>query len=122
VATDDIAFSSNSVQQWHYNGNGMLHDRRHQQKVGATVASATTITLGGDGNVFPVSGATAITGITTTNWQAGSIVILIPASASITLGHLTSAGGIRTKTASAVTPVANNAYMLVYDGTTWDLL
>jgi hypothetical protein len=98
------------------------HSARHLQKQGASVASATTITLGVDGNVFALTGTTAVTGITTTNWQAGSIVVLIPASASITLGHNTAAGGIRTKTGLAVAPVANNAYMLVYDGTTWDLL
>jgi len=122
IGAGDIGFGSATVQQYHINANGLIHNTRHQQKVGATVASATTITLGNDGNVFPISGTTPITGITTTNWQAGSIVVLIPASASITLGHLTTAGGIRTKTGAAVAPVASNAYMLVYDGTTWDLL
>jgi hypothetical protein len=94
---------------------------RWQSAKGASIASATTITLGNDGNVFPVTGTTAITGITTTSWQAGSIVTLVTASA-VNLGHLTTAGGIRTKTGAAVTTVAGNAYMLVYDGTTWDLL
>jgi len=122
AAANDIGWSASSTQQFHVNSSGLLHNTRHQQKAGATVASATTITLGNDGNVFRISGTTPITGITTTNWQAGSIVVLIPASASITLGHLTTAGGIRTKTGAAVAPVASNAYMLVYDGTTWDLL
>jgi hypothetical protein len=121
IASGDTGYSANNSAQWHTNGNGLLHTGRHQQKQGASVASATTITLGNDGNVFPITGTTAITGITTTNWQAGSIVVLVTASA-VNLGHLTSAGGVRTKTGAAVTTVAGNAYMLVYDGTTWDLL
>jgi hypothetical protein len=103
-------------------GCSMLLPGRLQHRTDSTVASATTITLGTQGNVFPISGSTPVTGITTTSWQSGSRVTLIPASASITLGHNTSAGGIKTKTGAAVTPVAGMPYDLIYDGTNWLLI
>ncbi len=86
---------------------------------GADVASAATVTLGSDGNMFALTGTTPVTAITTTNWIAGSKVTLIPASAAITFGHNTGAGGIKTKTGASITPVAGGLYSLEYDGTNW---
>lgn len=121
IGAGDIGFASATTQQFHVNANGLQHNTRHQQGKGATVASAATITLGNDGNVFVLSGTTPVTAITTTGWQSGSIIVLIPNSASITLGHSASAGGIKTKTGSPVVPVLGSPYMLVYDGSTWSL-
>jgi hypothetical protein len=122
VSSGNVGHSASSALQFTVTPNGLTHQTRHQQGKGASIASATTITLGNDGNVFPVTGTTAITGITTTNWQAGSIVVLIPAS-SLNLGTTTpTTGQIQTKSGAAVTTVAGNAYMLCYDGNIWKLI
>ena len=46
--------------------------RRLSEAEGASVASAATMTLGADGNQFPISGTTTVNTITITNWPAGS--------------------------------------------------
>jgi hypothetical protein len=122
ISAGNIGHSASGTLQFTATPNGLTHQTRHQQGKGASIASATTITLGNDGNVFPITGTTAITGITTTNWQAGSIVILIPAS-SLNLGSSTpTTGQIQTKSGAAVATVAGNAYMLCYDGNIWKLI
>jgi hypothetical protein len=87
--------------------SGVLSTNGYQVKFsqGATVASATTLTLGTDGNTFPISGTTTITGINTVgvgSWiklrfttalqltHSGSF--LLPGSANIT----TASGDIAT--------------------------
>lgn len=82
---------------------------------GANVASAATLTLGDDGNVFHITGTTTITAITTTNWQAGSEVTLIfDSTASITAGaNMLLAGG------TDFSGTANDVIKLVWDGTSW---
>ena len=50
---------------------GVIVNGRFEEKQGAAVASASTLTLGADGNYFHITGATTINYITTTNWQAG---------------------------------------------------
>jgi hypothetical protein len=90
---------------------------------GANVASAATITLGNDGNVFLLTGTTAVDYITTTNWEAGAVVILLFGS-SITLNHA-SGSPAATSAALSLTSAANvsatdkDVVMLVYDGTVW---
>jgi hypothetical protein len=89
----------------------------------AAVASAATITLGSFGNVFSVTGTTAINSITNTGWQAGSVVLLIFATGAA--AQVTVAGNIRPRTGAAqqTTPVgaASTLYTmeLVFDGTNW---
>jgi hypothetical protein len=50
---------------------------RFQEKQGADVASANDLTLGVDGSVFEITGATQINAITTTNWQNGGKITLL---------------------------------------------
>jgi len=58
------------------------------QNQGADVASAAgTITLGSDGNSFEITGTSAITRISSTNWQNGSeVTLLFTSTASLTDG------------------------------------
>jgi len=82
---------------------------------GANVASAGTLTLGDDGNVFHITGTTAITAITTTSWQAGSeITLIFDSTASITAGANMLLAG-----AANFNGTANDVIKLVWDGTSW---
>lgn len=97
--------------------------RRHQDKTGANVASGTTITLGGDGNAFPITGTTTINHITTTDWQSGSLVTLF-FSTAVTVTHNAGAppGGtapILLAGAANFSATANDTLTLRYDGTSW---
>ncbi len=58
---------------------------RFEMYKGGDVASATTLTLSG-GNSFDITGTTTINHITTSNWQAGS-EILLQFDASVTVTH-----------------------------------
>lgn len=96
---------------------------RQLQSQGASIASATTVTLGADGNVFPISGTTTINGITTSGWSLGAVVYLKFAGI-LTLTHNSGAPGggavaIKTTTAANVTTAANSIAMLIFDGTFW---
>ena len=117
AATDDLGWSAAGTQQLHVNANGLIHNTRHQLKQGAAVASATTITLGNDGNVFPITGTTVIQTITTTNWQAGSRVTLIFGTG--TASQVTNAGNITFRSGTALTTTTNGAWDFIYDGTAW---
>jgi hypothetical protein len=95
---------------------------RFGQAKGANVASAGDLTLGADGNTFHITGTTTINAITTTNWQAGSEIILI-FDASVTVKNNTAGGG-----STAVFLLAggadfgatsNDVLKLVYDGTSF---
>jgi len=88
---------------------------------GAVVASAGTVTLGDDGNVFHISGTTTINYLTTTRWTAGDIIVLI-FDASVTVAHNT--GTVPANTAPLLLAGAGNlsatagdTLTLVYDGT-----
>jgi len=120
IGAGDVGFGSATVQQYHINANGLIHNTRHQLKQGASIASATTITLGNDGNVFTITGTTVITTITTTNWQAGSRITLIFTTGAA--GMIGTGGNITNRAAGATTTTANSAWDLVYDGTAWRVL
>lgn len=95
---------------------------RMEEGKGADVASAGTITLG-DGNLFRITGTTTINYITTTNWQAGSIITLDFASTP-TVSHNTGSvpGGtaaIYLKSRSNLTATAEDTLRLQYNGTYW---
>lgn len=103
-------------------GRVLMTNARFETDLGAEIAAANDLTLGSDGNVFPISGATQINAITTTNWQAGSEVILEFVSTP-TIKHNT-AGGAGTAPiflAGGVDYVAaaNDILHLVYDGISW---
>lgn len=90
---------------------------------GADVASAGTITLGGDGNLYDITGATAIDYITTTGIQAGTIVT-VQFDSNPVVNHNT--GSVPANTAAILlagaanfSTGANDTLTLIYDGTTW---
>lgn len=99
-----------------------LSGGRWQPAKGASVTAANNLTLGNDGNTFPISGNTQINAITTTNWQAGSVVNLI-FSGTPTVKHNTS-GGAGTAVIDMAgdadwTAGAGDVLTLLYDGTYW---
>lgn len=110
----------------HVRDGAVRLDGRMVESKGADVASASTLTLGADGNTFAITGTTTVNYITTTGWRSGSRVMLVlPASLTLTSGAtsvpantaaLTLAGG-----QNIVTPSTGTAMTitLVYDGTVW---
>lgn len=105
-------------------GDGaMTMTGRLQQDKGANVASASTLTLGRDGNVFTITGTNNISYITTTGWQAGSVVKLIFADA---LSVVNNGGAPPANTAPILVQgganfatAANSMVTLTYTGTAW---
>lgn len=97
---------------------------RMHTSMGATVASAGDLTLGNDGNSFPVSGTTTVNAITTTGWQAGDVVIINATTlGTCTFKHNT-AGGANTAPMVLFGSVdfvmtAPDVLGLRYDGTNW---
>lgn len=95
---------------------------RIEMAKGASVASTGDLTLGSDGNVFHITGTTTINVITTSQWQAGSEVILI-FDASVTVKNNTSSGGGTAVFLLAggvdFSATANDVLTVVYDGTSW---
>ena len=88
----------------------------------ADLASATTITLAGTGNLIHLTGTTTIDYITPTNIQAGTMIVLYGTSDSITLTHKkgvpdSTHAELYLAAAGNVTLGANDAIILVYDGT-----
>lgn len=79
---------------------------------GASVASASALPLP-TGNVFHVTGTTAVTSITATNFQAGVEIILI-FDGSLTFTH---GNNIILAGATNFSATANDTLKLVYDGT-----
>lgn len=78
---------------------------------GADVASATTTTLGDDGNFFDITGTTTITSVTAKT--AGTVVILQFD------GILTFTDGSNLKLNGNMTTAAESTITLVSDGTNW---
>lgn len=88
---------------------------------GASIAVATTITLGADGNTFPLTAGTGtLNSIVATTWQAGARVILECAS-GITITHNTAGTGatILTNTAASIVTAFTRAIPIYYNGTNW---
>lgn len=95
---------------------------RVSQAKGVAVNAANDLTLGFDGNLFHIAGATQINAIITSFWQAGSEITLIFDSTP-TVKHNTAGGAGTAKLllAGAVDFVAtaNDLLCLIYDGTSW---
>lgn len=85
-----------------------------KQKKGASVASASTMALGDDGNVFSITGTTNINTITIKD--AGTRLTLIFADA-LTLSA--SAGNLKLPSSVDITTHANLVLEFVSDGTDW---
>lgn len=60
---------------------------------GAAVAAANDLTLGDDGNLFRITGATQINRLVNTNWQGGSQVTLTCVT-GFTVAHAQAGGGV----------------------------
>ena len=103
-------------------GVGALANNLQESK-GADLASATTITLGTDGNYFDITGTTTIDFINSTGYQAGSRVTLqFDGILTVTHGKAGATGAqvnITLDAAADKTTAAGNTLTLTYDGTTW---
>jgi len=122
-ASADLRFyTNNTLRTTIQAGGNTIHTARVQLSKGANVASAGNLTLGSAGNSFSITGTTTINAITTTNWQAGSIIILIFASTP-TVKHNTAGGAGTAKMllngGVNFVATANDVLTLIYDGTNW---
>lgn len=100
------------------NGKGLIKGRNTVQE-GAAVASAGVLTLGVDGNSFPITGTTTITNITVTNWGAGSEITLAFQAACQVTNNAGGAGNILLSGGANITFAANTILKLFFDGTNW---
>jgi len=119
--TADIAYLNTintflSIQTFNAN---VIHAARNQEDKGSDVVSASTITLGGDGNFFDITGTTTINEILGTNWQAGSEISL-QFDAILTITN--NSGGtndILTADGANITTAAGFVLGLRFNGTDW---
>lgn len=102
--------------------NGRLRTSKHA----VPIASASSLDLGGGGNLQIISGNTTINYISTLEWDPGSIVIL-KFSGAPTITH--NAGAVPFDYAAILlagsvnfNATANDTLLLVYDGTNWSEL
>jgi hypothetical protein len=99
-------------------GGDLVVGDRIQGNKGADVASATTITLV-DGNLFDITGTTQIDAMTSTNWQAGSMVVL-HFDAILTVTHNTGADGFFLQGAASFVTTADDTLTVIWNGTRWE--
>lgn len=122
ASADLRLYTNNTLRTTIQAGGNTIHTARVQLSKGANVASAGDLTLGSAGNSFSITGTTTINAITTTNWQAGSIIILIFASTP-TVKHNTAGGASTAKMllngGVDFVASANDVLTLIYDGTNW---
>lgn len=87
---------------------------------GSDIASATNITLGNDGNYFDITGTTTTNTIASTDWTAGSSVVL-QFDGALTFTHSGAGTGASVLLAGSVDFIttAGDTLTLSYDGTTW---
>jgi len=90
---------------------------RLQQNLGATIASAATITLGATGNVFIVTGNVGITNMTITGWQAGSMVTLIFTGTPTITNLAGGSGQLVLRAGVNLVCVAQTTHTFAFDGT-----
>lgn len=118
-----IGLTVNEVRRVTVNGTGVSFANRSRWAKGADVATAGTLTLGSDGNAFDLTGATNVDYITTTDWTAGSIVIL-QFDGAPTVNHDTgsvpgTAAAVHLAGAAPFVASAGDTLTLYYDGTVW---
>lgn len=125
--TNDIQLGGTLSAAVNIDGSGTnykltLTNTRFQTDKGADITAANDLTLGGDGNMFTITGNTQINALTSTNWQAGSEITLI-FTGTPTVKHNTSGGaGTAVLLLSGgvdYTAAADDVMQLVYDGTSW---
>lgn len=122
-ASAPLEIYTNNTLRTTIDANGYtINTARVQNSMGANVASANDLTLGGAGNVFTITGTTTINAIATANWQAGSEIALI-FSGILTLKNNTSGGAgtakILLRAGADMTTAANKCVKLIYNGTNW---
>jgi len=120
-ASASLRFYTNNTLRTTIDANGYTNMTNRLATAFATVASANNLTLT-TGNVFSITGTTTVNAITTTNWQAGSIIILIFASTPTVKNN--TAGGASTAKMLLnggvdFSATANDVLTLIYDGTNW---
>lgn len=116
---DDILFREVTTELFKINEvEGFVASRRIQGLKGADVTSSTTITLV-DGNFFDVTGTTQIDAMTSTDWQAGSVVIL-HFDASVTVGHNVGADGFFLFGGVDFSATADDTLTVVWNGSRWE--
>lgn len=118
-ASDEMSLIAGGAEIARIQANGVQFQTRALGKKGADVASANDITLG-SGNFFVVTGTTQINTVATTNWTAGSSVVL-RFSGSLTVKHNTAGTGAVIFLAGSAdfAATANDMLTLLYDGTQW---
>jgi hypothetical protein len=120
---DTLSAVTAGGEAWRATSTSTNMSRRFACAKGADVAAAGTLTLGTDGNFFSITGNTNIDFLTTSNWQAGSIVLL-QFTGTPTVNHNTgsppgSTAAILLAGAAGFAATANDTLSLVYNGTTW---
>jgi hypothetical protein len=115
VGTDDMRLRFNTE-------DGIYITGRFATQKGAAITATGDLTLGKDGNVFHITGATTINAVITANWKAGAEVILIFDSNPTVKNN--TAGGAGTAVmllagGADFSATANDVLKLVYDGTSW---
>ena len=122
-ASAGLRFYTNNTLRTTIDASGhTIHTARVELSKGANVASAGDLTLGSAGNSFSITGTTTINAITTTSWQAGSVIRLIFASTPTVKNN--TAGGASTAKMLLnggvdFSATANDVLTLIYDGTNW---
>jgi len=103
-------------------GPRRLQRNRLDLSRGASVASASNITLGTDGNIFAITGTTTINHITLANWNAGPVFLHFNTSLTVTHnGGSVPAGSAAIFLAGGAnfSATVNDTLGLIYDGTVW---
>lgn len=123
-----LANETTGTNLWNIDGSSLRQEmlinlimsKRFSAGQGADVASANTLTLGGDGNYFRITGNTQINLITNTNWQGGSQITLFFVSTP-TVKHNQAPSGVNRaivlNAAVDFVAAASNTLTLVYDST-----
>lgn len=120
-STSILYFAVNGAVKGQITNQRLLLANRLNQAKGADVASASTLTLGIDGDSFTITGTTNVDYITTTNWSAGARVLL-QFSGILTVNN--NSGSVPGSTASilltaAFITTANDTLSLWFNGTNW---
>jgi len=93
-----------------------------QYDKGADVAAANDLTVGQDGNLYTITGATTINAINTGQWQAGAQIAFIFTGAPLVKNNTAGGAGTATMLLAGRTDfqaAAGDYLELQYDGTNW---
>lgn len=102
---------------------GVVWSGRVNPAQGADVSSATTITLGNDGNFFNITGTTTLVGIAIAGWTAGAVIYLKTTGSQTWTNNGSPGAGygkLLLVGAANVSMTANDLMILVFNGTDWE--